>query len=153
MYHGNEELIEEIRGLIQPVLAGYEAELIDLIYRHEGRRLVLRFLVDHPGGVTLEECSEMNRQIGRLLDERNLITEKYYLEVCSPGLDRPLVTQRDFERAHGELITILTCDDRKMTGRITVVGQASVTITTDRDNVREVRFGDIKKAKRVITIK
>jgi len=73
--------------------------LVDLIYRYEGRALVLRVLVDRPqGGILLDECARLNNQISRVLDESNLLQTRYILEVSSPGLDRPLKTKYDFLR-------------------------------------------------------
>lgn len=75
-------------------------ELVDLIYRPEGGKLVLRILVDRlAGGINLDECAQINRKISQVLEEKELIASDYILEVSSPGLDRPLAGQRDFERS------------------------------------------------------
>lgn len=91
--------IEEIRGMIQESLRRQQFDLVDLIYRYEGRDLYLRILVDRPeGGITLEDCAHLNRELSLLLDEKDLVQQKYVLEVSSPGLDRPLKTKNDFSR-------------------------------------------------------
>jgi len=57
--------------------------------------MVLRIMADHPhGGITMDECSRLNLEIGDILEEGNVIQSHYILEVCSPGLDRPLRTGR-----------------------------------------------------------
>jgi ribosome maturation factor RimP len=95
-----QEIIEELRGVIGDYLKSEGLDLVDLIYRQEGAGLTLRILADKPkGGITLGECTILNKQIGFLLDEKDILQEKYILEVASPGLDRPLKTGADFLRS------------------------------------------------------
>lgn len=97
-------LIAELKGFIEGFLKSKDLELVDLIYRYEGRDLVLRILVDKPeGGITIDECSYLNKDISLILDEKGALERSYILEVSSPGLDRPLKTEKDF----------LRCLDRK----------------------------------------
>jgi ribosome maturation factor RimP len=91
--------IEELKGMIQEFLRRQHFDVVDLIYRYEGRDLYLRILVDKlEGGITLEDCAHLNRELSLLLDEKDLVQQKYILEVSSPGLDRPLKTKNDFSR-------------------------------------------------------
>lgn len=91
--------IEQLKEVIGSLLKQRGIDLVDLIYRYEGGGLFLRALIDKPqGGITLGECSFLNNDIGNILDEKDVIQEKYILEVSSPGLDRPLATERDFLR-------------------------------------------------------
>lgn len=95
----NEQLTARLHAVIGEYLAGMGLELVDLVYRFEGQGLVLRVIADHPqGGISMGECSRLNRQIGDMLEAENVIDSRYVLEVCSPGLDRPLRTGRDFRR-------------------------------------------------------
>lgn len=90
---------------ISKYLNSLSFELVDLILRHEGNDLVLRIFVDRPeGGITIGECAKLNNDIGRFLDEGNLLTEPYVLEVSSPGLDRPLVSKNDFKRNLNKMV-------------------------------------------------
>ncbi|MBI4435892.1 MAG: proline--tRNA ligase [Candidatus Omnitrophica bacterium] len=100
-------LLLTLREAISGILEEKQAELIEMTYRREGPQHVLRLLVDTPGGITLNECALLNQEIGQLLDERNLIEESYLLEVCSPGLDRPLVSERDFRRVIGQSVRLV----------------------------------------------
>lgn len=91
-------LINELKSIIEAHLKNESIDLVDLIYRYEGSGLVLRLLVDRPeGGITIEECARINREISRILDERAILSG-YLLEVSSPGLGRPLKTKADFLR-------------------------------------------------------
>lgn len=95
----NQEAIAQLSNIVSGYLSENNFELIQLIYRYEGRGLVLRLLVDKTeGSISMDECAQLNRQIGQLLDEKDIIRSRYILEVSSPGLDRPLKTREDFMR-------------------------------------------------------
>ena len=102
-----EELQEQIKQLCQPVLTAQEVELIELILTRERGRTVVRFLVDQPQGINLDQCARLNRELSRILDQADLMQESYVLEVSSPGLDRPLLTTRDFQRARSKLVRFM----------------------------------------------
>ena len=94
-----QELIAKLKDIIGNYLQGQGLDLIELIYRYGGRNLILRILVDKPeGGISLDECAHLNNEISRILDEENILQERYILEVSSPGLDRPIATKKDFQR-------------------------------------------------------
>ncbi len=97
---------DEVKRICLPLLSERGVELVDLLISRGRRRFLLRFLVDKPAGITLDECARLNREISRLLDEENIVQEGYVLEVSSPGLDRPLRRTRDFERCLGQLVKI-----------------------------------------------
>ncbi len=91
--------MEELNVLFSGYLESQSLELIDLICRPEGKRWVLTVLADRPqGGITLQECAWLCRQLKNLLEEKNIINGDYVLEVSSPGLDRPLKSKNDFLR-------------------------------------------------------
>ena len=99
--------LETLREEMMEILDRRQAELIEMTYRREGPQNVLRILVDTPGGIHLNECAELNEEISALLDEKKLIEESFLLEVASPGLDRPLVEARDFERVSGKPVRLI----------------------------------------------
>ncbi|NLI65130.1 MAG: ribosome maturation factor RimP [Tissierellia bacterium] len=73
-------------------------ELVDIEYVKEFGSYFLRVFIDKPGGVTSDDCEEMSVRLSPILDEKDPIKEPYYLEVSSPGLDRPLKTDKDLKR-------------------------------------------------------
>jgi ribosome maturation factor RimP len=99
--------LEQIRKSVLPYLNNVAVELVDLLLVRERGRLVLRFLVDRDGGITLGECAQLNREIGRILDQENIIQQRYILEVSSPGLDRALLNTADFQRVKGQLLKVI----------------------------------------------
>jgi ribosome maturation factor RimP len=99
-------MVDKIREIIMPVLQEENAELVEIIYRREAGRQVLRLLVDRDGGIKLADCARLNERIGQVLDERDIIQESYVIEVDSPGIDRLFKTKRDYERAIGRLVRV-----------------------------------------------
>lgn len=102
------ELLATLEKLIAPIVADYALELVDLELKGDGRRQVLRLFIDKPGGVTLDDCAEVSREVSALFEVEDPIEGAYVLEVSSPGLDRPLKKLRDFERSAGKLIKLRT---------------------------------------------
>ncbi len=93
-------LEQELELLFEQKFAIQGFELIDVIYRQDGTHLFLCILADRlGGGINLDECAQLSRQISQELDEKNIITSRYILEVSSPGLDRLLKKERDFLRS------------------------------------------------------
>ncbi|NIQ96392.1 MAG: ribosome maturation factor [Desulfuromonadales bacterium] len=108
---------QKVEGLIEPVLSDLGYELVDLEYRREGRDMVLRFYIDREGGVTLDDCVDVSREVGSLLEVEDVIPGSFRLEVSSPGLDRPLKKKADFERFAGNLARIKMLDRIDPDGR------------------------------------
>ncbi|OGW84206.1 MAG: hypothetical protein A3C47_06205 [Omnitrophica bacterium RIFCSPHIGHO2_02_FULL_51_18] len=104
-----ESRLEDIKSQIEA--AG--AELIDISLRRSGGRGTLTLLVDKPGGITLDECALINGRLGTFLDETGFSGRPYILEVNSPGLDRPLKTQKDFLRVVGQRVRVVALDALK----------------------------------------
>src|SRR5688572_25516812 len=81
-----------------PIIEKEEFELVDIEYKKEGANWYLRLYIDKPGGITLDDCQKISNQLGDRLDEEDPIKGNYFLQVSSPGLDRPLKKERDFVR-------------------------------------------------------
>lgn len=98
------ERLSKVEEVIGPVVRGHGLTLVELEWRRQGRRYVLRVFVDKPGGVGIDDCQRVSREAGDALEVSGLIPESYDLEVSSPGLDRPLRTDREFRWACGRLM-------------------------------------------------
>jgi ribosome maturation factor RimP len=94
--------LDQVEVAVSPVLGSHGLSLVDAEWRREGRRWVLRFFVDKPGGVTIGDCQSVSREAGDLLDASGLIEPAYDLEFSSPGLDRQLRKDREFSWAIGK---------------------------------------------------
>ena len=103
--------IPEIDGGLECRVEELGYELVELRWAGSGRRPMLKLRIDSsdtiPGeGVTVDECAQVSRELESWLDEHEGISERYVLEVSSPGVDRPLSRPRDFERFKGECVAV-----------------------------------------------
>ncbi len=101
--------------LLRPVVEAMGFELVDLRLRNDQGRWVLCLMADREGGITLDECAKLSREVAPHLDVADLIPYRYNLEVSSPGLRRPLVRPADFDRFQGQRLMVRT--SRPIEGR------------------------------------
>ena len=97
---------DELRDLLEPSIERLGYELSDLEVRLGGRNGVVRIFIDHPDGITLDDCERVSRAMSALLDIEDPLPGHYNLEVSSPGLDRKLTKIEHFQRFTGETIKV-----------------------------------------------
>lgn len=97
---------ERLRKLIEPVIVGMGYEPVAIEF--DARIRVLRLYIDKPEGITVDDCSDVSYQVSGVLDVDDPIPGNYRLEVTSPGMDRPLITQAHFVRFAGESVRLHT---------------------------------------------
>ena len=147
--------LETIKKLIEaelePILAGLEAELVEIIIKKTSKGLHLQILADKKQGISVDDCAAINRQLGDILDQKSIIEEQYVIEVSSPGLDRQLKTKRDFERVAGNdveiWLSIVVANNTFYTGKVKSAGADSVTITTKGAKDIDIPYSSINKAR------
>ena len=106
---GTKETYEEsIRNLAEPAIEAERMELVLAECLIMKSRWTVRLYIDKPGGVTLEDCSEVSHLVGDLLDVHDVLPVPYTLEISSPGLDRPLARDKDFLKYRGQSVNIKT---------------------------------------------
>jgi len=147
----NQDILVQLNKIIGENLAENNFELVEFTHRYEGRDLVLRLFVDKPeGGITMDECASLNRSLGQLLDEKDMIPVHYILEVSSSGLDRPLMSRKDFMRCLNKQAVFFLNEPvngkLQAQGRIISAGDTSVFID-DSGQVLEIPLTKINKAK------
>ncbi len=145
----NRDLIPSLWSMIEPVLEPEGIELVDIEFKLEGGRWVLRLYIDTAQGVTLDDCELVSRQIGALLDIKDPIEHRYVLEVSSPGINRVLRKEQDFNLFADSPVRIRT--RRKLTGRRNfqgiLKGMENSTIILEVDGARvEIDPEDVEKA-------
>jgi ribosome maturation factor RimP len=131
---------ERIRAQVWPLaesLCDSEGlELVQLEYRRERGGRIMRLFIDKPGGVTLEDCASISRELGDLLDVHLSDIGPYRLEVSSPGIKRPLAREADFERFRGQRARIRTLSpidgQKNFSGVLEGVADGRVRINTGR---------------------
>lgn len=121
-----EDTCTYVKGIALPILESLGIELVDIEFGKVGRDAVLRLFIDKEGGIMLDDCANVSRELSMILDVEDAISCNYTLEVSSPGLDRPLKKPSDFERFTGRLIKVRTYEplqDDKGNKRKTFLGK------------------------------
>ncbi|MGX6970151.1 ribosome maturation factor RimP [Vagococcus bubulae] len=101
-------VVEIVTDLVNPILEGYQFDLVDVEYVKEGKNWFLRVFIDKDGGIDINECALVSEALGEKLDtiDPDPIPQAYFLEVSSPGAERPLKKEEDYVNAIGEYINI-----------------------------------------------
>ena len=147
------EVIDRVKEIAKDYIETHDIEIVDVTFRRESQGLVLRILADKPEGITIAECEEINNFLSEAIDKEDVIQDRYTLEVSSPGLDRPIKTDRDFERAMGRILEITTyerIDDRK-THDGTLIGMDKENIVIEASDISTV-IPRLKIAKAVLKL-
>lgn len=141
--------VERARHIIEPILGSLGLELIDVRFVVDQGRPVFRILIDKTGGVTVGDCQKVTREIETVLEVEGVISGRYFLEVSSPGLDRPLVREADFFRFMGQMATVKTREPiegrRNYKGLLKAVEEGQIIMEIDRKEHR-IPMGLIEKA-------
>jgi len=100
--------LEKIAQIVDRVAADSGLEVVEVDLRGGGKARMLRITIDKPGGVTHEDCANVSREVGTILDVEDVVPGAgYTLEVSSPGLDRKLLKTSDYERFAGSLVKLV----------------------------------------------
>jgi ribosome maturation factor RimP len=141
-----DERQREIEEVVQPVLLDHGLTLVDLEFRPRRPRGVLRLFVDKPGGVGIDDCQRVSREVGDVLDASALIEEAYDLEVSSPGLDRQLRKDREFLWATGKRVRCWLAGGEEVRGRLVGIDGGFLILEQDGRETKLDR-ASITKAK------
>ena len=125
--------------LFEPVVNGMGYDLIEIEHFPNPKHGVLRLYIDKEEGITIDDCSDVSRQISALIDVEDPVRGQFNLEVSSPGMDRPLRRVKDFQRFTGskvKLKTMMPLDgQRNFSGRLLEADEESLTIETDTEEI------------------
>jgi len=125
----------DLSELVEPVVTALGYEMLGIEYFKQKDGSMLRLYIDNDVGITIEDCSRVNHQVVGVLDVHDPIKEKYFLEISSPGLDRPLFTLAQFQRFLGEKVKMKLREKieerRKIKGVIKAVEETAVLISDD----------------------
>ncbi len=134
-------LFPEIEALVGAV--GFEC--IDCSLRFQEDVSTLSVMIDSPSGVELKDCERVSRKISEFLDEKDSLTGHYYLEVSSPGVERPLKTMEHYKRFIGSEAVVKLAKNKKISGVIVSVDvNGSVTIRNAEGEEQLVEFASIR---------
>ena len=132
-------------ALVEPLVNGHEAELVDVELRGARGNELVRLLVYSEGGVSLTLCELISREVADLLDVEDLISSRYRLEVTSPGLDRPLESDKDFNRAQGHMLKTKLKSGKVINGRLLAFDHQQIQLESATETLAIAR-SEIAKA-------
>lgn len=143
----------EAETLVRPVIEGAGLELVEVAFRHESGRRVLRVVVDRDGGVDLDTIADLSEKVSRRLDLEGFAPGSYALEVSSPGIERTLRAPAEYRRRVGDMVRLKTTTPIEgrtvLKGTLVSADDAGVTIAAD-DAELHVRYADIASARTVV---
>ncbi|MDF2840214.1 MAG: hypothetical protein K0Q99_986 [Clostridia bacterium] len=93
-----------VYDICKPVTDRHNYELVEVEYKKEGGEWYLRIYIDKEGGITIDDCQLVSEEVSELLDQADPIDSAYIFEVSSPGIERPLKTERDYQKSIGKLM-------------------------------------------------
>lgn len=144
-----DNIISNIKELLEPILFEKNLELFDIEFKGLGSKGILRVFIDKDQGVTVDDCAQTSRELGRLLEVHDVIPGSYTLEVSSPGLTRALKKPSDYLRYKGKTVKIRTLEDiedRKVfKGKLLDFVDETVSLQTDGVNYL-IPYKNIEKA-------
>jgi ribosome maturation factor RimP len=130
-----------VEQMALPIVEAAGLELVDVEFKKEGANWFLRVYIDKPEGVDIDDCSRVSEQLSDLLDETDPIPNAYFLEVSSPGAERPLKKPADFEKAVGEFIHIKLYQaldkQKEFDGRLEAYDGDSLTLSYRQKGVQK----------------
>ena len=125
--------------LFEPVVKGMGFDLIEIEHFPNPKHGVLRLYIDKEGGVNVDDCSTVSRQISALIYVEDPVSGQFNLEISSPGVDRPLRRLVDFQRFAGSLVKLKTVmpleGQRNFKGRLLEASEETVVIETDDEEI------------------
>jgi ribosome maturation factor RimP len=143
-------ILRRVEGILGPLLESEGLSLVDVEYKGERGGWVLRVFIDREGEVTLDDCTQVSREFGQLLDVEDIIPTSYRLEVSSPGLDRPLKKEEDFVKYSGRRVRIKTRDQvsgrRNFKGDLLGCTEGKVMVKVEGSEVFAIPLSSIIKA-------
>jgi ribosome maturation factor RimP len=136
--------------LAEKTASSMSMEVVLIEIKNEGGRTIVRVYIDQPRGITLEDCERFSRRFSTAMDVEDFVSFAYVLEVSSPGVNRPLVKEADFQRFLGENARVRTRSpiegQRNFKGKIVDVSEGRVTFEAAPDKQIVVAAADIEKA-------
>jgi len=147
----SKELLDILKEGIKPILKEIGADIIDFTIKRVSDQTIIQLLIDKKNRINLDECASANRVISRILEEENLISDKYLIDVSSPGLDRPFKERADFKRVVGQEIDVWlnekVLDKVFISGKLKNIAEDSIIIEDSKSNKLAIPLNAVNKAK------
>ncbi len=149
-------IVQEVACIAGPVVSEAGFELVDVEFVREGPNRYLRIFIDKPGGITIDDCQAVSERLSVLLDKAEPVKQSYFLEVSSPGLDRPLKKESDFERYRGETVQLKLYKPQNgkkvFEGVLEGLKEGEICITDNEGQSLEFDRNDVAIVKRAVKL-
>ncbi|MEX0685984.1 MAG: ribosome maturation factor [Balneolales bacterium] len=146
-----DQLLHKLKDLVEDSLKGTDLFLVDLELKGGSQNvMVWVYIESEEGGVSLDQCADVNKQLGLLIEANEVFTHKYTINVSSPGLDRPLKDLRQYSSNKGRQVSIKFKDNEEeklLSGKLWNVEKDNIYVNAKDGNKYEVRFNDIIETK------
>lgn len=153
-------VVDTVKNIVQPIVDEFQFELVDVEFVKEGKNWFLRTYIDKPGGIDIEECALISEKISERMDQidPDPIPQAYFLEVSSPGAERPLKKEADYQNAIGSYINISLYEpvegQKVYEGTLKDLTEGTLTLTIRiKTREKEIEFDRKKIAKARLAIK
>ena len=147
---------QKLTEMLRPAVEEVGKELLGCEFISAGNHSVLRLFIDHENGIDVDDCAEVSRQVGAILDVEDPISTEYNLEVSSPGLDRPLFEMAHFQAVIGETINVKLSiplnGRRKFKGKLEAIENDTLVVSLDGEDY-ELVISNVDKANLVYNFK
>lgn len=148
----NRELImQKLIEILKPVVEDIGYELFDIAYSRGKARAMLRIYIEKEGGITIDDCEKVSREVGAILDLEDIIHSSYILEVSSPGIDRPIRSPEEFKKAIGKKVRIVTAEpvgkDSFFLGKVSDSSNEDIELILTQDKRIRIPYKNISQAK------
>lgn len=152
------KVIDTVSEMVQPILDNLQLELVDIEFVKEGPSWFLRVFIDSDDGVDIEECAKVSEALSEKLDEADPIKQNYFLEVSSPGAERPLKKEADFMKALGKNVYIKTYEpiegNKEFEGELSAFDGENVEVTVmikTRRKTINIPYDKVAKARLAVS--
>jgi ribosome maturation factor RimP len=148
------EVREEVHRLAQPLCEddGFELVSVELVF--QGRRMVIRVLLDKPGGITVGDCGRFSRRLAECMDMNQIVAGSYQLEVSSPGIERPLTTLEAVSRFAGQRASVTLREAREgrrnWEGVLLEPNEGRVGLRTDEGDEPWFEWAEVRSARLIV---
>ncbi len=149
-------IISKTEEILKEILIDKDIFLVEVDYTKENNIYYLKVFIDTDEGITIDECSDVSRALSKKLDDLDFIEDSYFLEISSPGIDRPFKSLEDYEKNINEKIELnlyAKKDNKKVfAGKLTNIDGEMITIQLDDESDKEMVFkmNEIAKANKYI---
>lgn len=153
------KITERVEEIVTPIVESLGFELVDVEYVKEGPDYYLRIAIDKPGGIDIVDCALASEHISEVMDKEDPITEAYFMDVSSPGAERPLKKEKDYENAVGNNIYVKLYEpiagDKEWIGILEQYNEEFITINAKiktRTKTIEIDRKKIAKIRRAVVL-